>query len=172
MTNVGSQHKSERSFSKVKVGTDVKTIRKSSLCWLLNERSNKLSADRLIRVRGNANVSNMTKKKAAAVEIITGTSIKLEQYYAVFYDDGWYIGRDIEVVQEKEGKRYRIKFLQERLGQFHWPKQSDIQLVEEDFIFFGPIHMIGNLPMEISPALRGKIIQKFRDLKRDLKSTN
>lgn len=167
MPDASSQRKLDRSFLKVKVGTDIKTIRKSSLCWLLNEQSNKLSSDRLIRVRGNTNVSNIGRKNPTTEEKLVGVIINVEEYYAVYYDEGWYIGRVVEVIHEKNEKKYRVKFLQERFGQFHWPKQNDIQLVEECFIFIGPIEMTGNLPLEIPAVQRNKIITKFKEMKRD-----
>ncbi|KAK5648001.1 hypothetical protein RI129_002893 [Pyrocoelia pectoralis] len=162
MKDQSSNKKSEHPFLQIKVGNDIKTIRKSSLCWLYNEQSNKLSADRLIRVRSKSNTTNIENNVTRKEENI---SVNIEEYYAVFYDDTWYIGRVIEETLQQE--KYKIKFLRETLGQFDWPKQDDIQLVEHGFIFFGPIYMTGSLPMTITQAQRIQIIKKYKDMKRN-----
>lgn len=46
----------------------------------------------------------------------------LEKYYAVYYDDRWYLGRLIDFYDEDSSK---IKFLKEELDVFKWPARDD-----------------------------------------------
>lgn len=62
-------------------------------------------------------------------------SIKLEKYYAVYYDSGWYIGR---IIKHVNTNTYLMKFLEVFLESYSWPKKDDIQEVEKKFKFFWP----------------------------------
>lgn len=52
-------------------------------------------------------------------------------YYAVYYDQKWFIGRVIEQVDEK---KFKINFPRENLKAFYWPKEEDIDIVSKSFI--------------------------------------
>ncbi|KAL3279549.1 hypothetical protein HHI36_017056 [Cryptolaemus montrouzieri] len=105
------------------------TEKKSSLCWLVETNKTKLSSDKLLRVRrsqGNMEetsnrkkINRKTDKKRYNKERIQISSsdddlkgnarkinLKLEKYYAVFYDDGWFTGRNVQV-----GEYFKLKFL-------------------------------------------------------------
>lgn len=71
--------------------------------------------------------------------------IILESYYAVFYDDQYYLGRAIELV---EGK-IKMKFLTKVLNKYYWPKKDDIDLVEEKFVLL-KLDLKGNCPYEVT----------------------
>lgn len=89
----------------------------------------------------------------------------LEKYYAIFYDINWYLGRVIDFPDEGETK---IKFLKMGLGNsYEWPKDDDIQTVKNKFIFYGPIHLIGNGPFYIDDKCRRRIDTKYKQLKKN-----
>lgn len=150
-----TDHKTNsNSILKCEINGKTVTIKKSSLCWLLDGQKNKLSSDRLLRVR-----SFQTSKRN-----IEKSALKLEQYYAVFYFEKWFIGRILESVSTNS---FKVKFLEDSLGYFHWPKKDDVAIVDVQFIFFGPIQMIGTYPFQISEEVRQKICTKYKDLKRN-----
>ncbi|KAL3272009.1 hypothetical protein HHI36_022476 [Cryptolaemus montrouzieri] len=47
--------------------------------------------------------------------------LKLEKYYAVFYDVGWFIGRIVQA-----GEYIKLKFLKEDLGRYLWRRKEDL----------------------------------------------
>lgn len=67
--------------------------------------------------------------------------ILIEKYYAVFYDNNYYIGRVIEHCNKDNVK---MKFLKSELNSFVWPRDEDVAIVRIKFIFYGPIELIGN----------------------------
>lgn len=91
--------------------------------------------------------------------------IKVEHYYAVYYDDSWYIGRVIEIIDESMS---RIKFLKEDLHHFIWPKRDDIQQVQNKYIYYGPIILQGVGPFSLTESVRARTINGFKDIKRKL----
>ncbi|KAK5647414.1 hypothetical protein RI129_002306 [Pyrocoelia pectoralis] len=151
---IGSSSESNLPIGFVKVNE--KVIRKSSLCWLLTKNNRKLSSDRLLRVRG---CEEGDKK-------IPTLFLEKEKYYAIYYTEGWYIGRIIETLTESKQVTYTVKFLEENLGSFNWPKKDDVQNVEKQYFFEGPINLIGQLPFVISKECRRKISIKFKNLKK------
>ncbi|KAF5301715.1 hypothetical protein FQA39_LY10646 [Lamprigera yunnana] len=68
-------------------------------------------------------------------------TIELEKYYAVQYEEQWYIGR---VISRSEENFYVMKFLKQEVNVFVWPKNinTDISKVHESYIFYGPIDLI------------------------------
>ncbi|XP_066584552.1 uncharacterized protein [Prorops nasuta] len=66
----------------------------------------------------------------------------LKKYYAVFYDDTFYIGRVIDMQDEK----IKLKFLKLELDHFEWPRDDDIAIVDKEFLFYGPIEILGSSP--------------------------
>lgn len=133
----------------------------------------RISADRLIRVRSNAKPKNpvidMTGARSddvAETRAETRTEICLELYYAVYYSEAWYMGRIIKKVTENT---FKIKFLKFFLNEFVWPKTDDIQDVERQFIFYGPVRMIGTHSLTIDEADRHAIYCKYKEMKRSHK---
>lgn len=88
-------------------------------------------------------------------------SITTEKYYAIIYDNGWYIGRILELREQN----CTIKFLKAELDKFVWPKKDDIQLVPQKYIFYGPIPLIGCNPFEIKRSDKCSIIKLYKKLK-------
>ncbi|KAE9529664.1 hypothetical protein AGLY_011760 [Aphis glycines] len=72
-------------------------------------------------------------------------SIQAEKYYAIIYDSGWYIGRILEILETS----CKIKFSKAELDKFKWPKVDDLQLDPQEYIFYGPISLIGCNPFDI-----------------------
>lgn len=88
-------------------------------------------------------------------------NIEREKHYAIYYDDTWYLGRLIEQM----GSSSKIKFLQSKLEAFVWPKREDIQIIDNNFIFYGPINMVGSYPLHITRHDRLTIIKKYKEFK-------
>ncbi|KAF0721111.1 Uncharacterized protein FWK35_00025479, partial [Aphis craccivora] len=65
-------------------------------------------------------------------------SIQTEKYYAIIYDSGWYIGRILEIIENS----CKIKFLKAELDKYKWPKVDDLQLVPQEYIFYGPVSLV------------------------------
>lgn len=88
----------------------------------------------------------------------------LEHYYAVFYDLNWYIGRVIDFPDEGLVK---VKFLKEGfVDLYEWPKHDDIQVIENKYIFYGPIKLIGSGPFQIDYKCKRRIILQYKSLKK------
>ncbi|CAG9822811.1 unnamed protein product [Phaedon cochleariae] len=68
-------------------------------------------------------------EKSSDSESVMEITIKEEEYYAVYYDLRWYLGRVISV----EEHFCEVKFLKEDMGEFHWPKKDDKQRVERNY---------------------------------------
>lgn len=90
-------------------------------------------------------------------------SIKLENYYVVYYDNTWYIGR---ILSKEPHDNYKIKFLHENLEKFDWPKHNDIQIVNSKFIIHGPITLKGFGPFEITRIDRMSIKNQYKNFKK------
>lgn len=178
----------------------VKTVKKTSLCWLFSDSISKVSTDRLERFKVKKKDSDPSKRiinidkdeeisckqtssnegDTSEDEISEETDLKdenpskkseikilKEHYYSVMYEDAWYIGKVVkEVVTENRKKYIQIKFLKENLDNFSWPKQEDIQNVENIQVFYGPIKMLGSQPMRLSRADRVQINKLFKSLKK------
>ncbi|XP_031357928.1 uncharacterized protein LOC116181664 isoform X2 [Photinus pyralis] len=140
----------------------IKTIRKKTLCWFLDDNVKRLSSDRLLRVRADQNYNSRSPRTESTSETHPLKPV-LESYYAVYYSESWYIGR---VITQSEDKCYKIKFLQSQLNTFIWPKDDDVQTVDQQYIFFGPIKMIGTNNMTISEENRNAIKRKYKSIKK------
>lgn len=96
-------------------------------------------------------------------EIVSKINPLLECYYAVFYDLNWYLGRVVDFPDEGLTK---VKFLKQGLGDsYEWPAHDDTDVVQNHFIFYGPIKLIGNGPFNIEDSCRRRIIMKYRSMK-------
>lgn len=89
-------------------------------------------------------------------------SIKLESYYAIYYDARWYLGR---LIERCEPGKFRVKFLQD-LDTFKWPKKDDIQNVHQYFIFYGPVSLLGSEPFSLKRNDMATIQKRYRALKK------
>ncbi|XP_031350432.1 uncharacterized protein LOC116176097 isoform X1 [Photinus pyralis] len=92
-------------------------------------------------------------------------SIQQEAYYAVCYES-WYIGRIIKVVDNAKSE---IKFLKLELDKYVWPREDDKQIVNNKFIFYGPVSLMGNGPFHLRRNEKIKIEQIFKTIKKELK---
>jgi len=83
-----------------------------------------------------SDIENTPEKNGAEIKNSSNiVEIKLEAYYAVFYDNRWYLGRIIKTDTFKS----TLKFLHFNLDQYFWPKTDDIAEVENKYIFYGPV---------------------------------
>ncbi|KAK5647932.1 hypothetical protein RI129_002824 [Pyrocoelia pectoralis] len=90
--------------------------------------------------------------------------IELEKYYAVFYDEGWFLGKVISKAGGNEEKT-EINFLKKNQENYIWPKKKDIQLVNKQFVFYGPIDLSGNDPFTLKRTDKLKIDINYKRLK-------
>lgn len=90
--------------------------------------------------------------------------IEEEKYYSVFYDGNWNIGSILKKNDEKS--QAKMKFLKSELNLFIWPKVADIQTVNYEYIFYGPIYLNGLAPFTLKRHDKIKIIKNFEELKR------
>ncbi|XP_071829978.1 uncharacterized protein [Apostichopus japonicus] len=77
-----------------------------------------------------------------------GIEIRLEEYYAVFYDNEFYIGR----LLEKDGEEYLFKFLhrvRSASKMYDWPIRSDSEKVLGKFVIDGPLTLVGSGPFSV-----------------------
>ncbi|XP_031336651.1 uncharacterized protein LOC116165990 [Photinus pyralis] len=93
--------------------------------------------------------------------INTKIDISAENYYAVCYLRSWYIGRVLEIFNDDT---CQIKFLKCVLDSYVWPKDKDedIQIVENKFIFYGPISLLGNEPFILQRHQKIQIEKEFK----------
>lgn len=80
-----------------------------------------------------------------------GIEIHHEQYYAVYYDNEYYIGR---MLSEEEGE-YLFKFLHrvrttnQTSKMYDWPARSDHEKVLGKFVIDGPLTLVGSGPFSV-----------------------
>lgn len=176
-------------FIEIKVNNKIMIVKKS-YCWLLDENKGKISTDRLRRFitvnKTNKRTKSYTKvqfkkkqkyqedqmcnesKKKCFLENnsnICNTNIPeilLENYYAVFYDDNYYIGR----VVDQSNNQVKMKFLKSELNSFIWPRNEDVTFIERKYIFYGPIELIGTGPFMLKKSDSEAIHKKYKLTKR------
>lgn len=113
--------------------------------------------------------SDMLKKypdvEINQVESCSSLNIKFEneKYYAVYYDTGWYIGRVLEIMEDK----CKVKFLKADLDNFFWPKNNEVHDVSLSFIFYGPIYLVGSYPFQLKRFDKLNIHNIYKKLKKD-----
>lgn len=73
------------------------------------------------------------------------------------------MGRVIDFWDENKTK---IKFMKKDLDNYIWPRTEDIHTVENRFIFYGPIDLVGNYPFKIKRSDDLRIIKEYKDLKK------
>lgn len=97
------------------------------------------------------------------------TDISINEYYCVYYDEGWYIGK----VTGIEENKYQLKFMNQKDNCFIWPKQDDIDVIEKRFIFYGPVQLIeksgrrGAEKWFLNDLQKMEIINKYKIFKRN-----
>ena len=98
----------------------------------------------------------------------SSSSVVLEEYYAVYYDQNYYIGRAIE----QKGDQLKFKFLhRNRCGfeaQYDWPRRPDIDSVHRRYIIYGPIKLVGNGPFCVHENDISRIKSVHKDMQRRL----
>lgn len=96
--------------------------------------------------------SNESTEEKYSDKFFFNVVIEEEKYYAVIYFEGWYVGRIINKIPSKiqdetapnsAPNMYLMKFLKQDLGSYIWPKQEDVAKVEDTYIFYGPLQLIG-----------------------------
>lgn len=165
----GDEDPLSQEFLKIKLPDgSSKIVKKSSLCWLFTNNTTKLSSDRLHKFK-TKNVCNEKVKNSENTAIQSENvceNVLLENYYAVYYDSKWYIGRVLNNISDNT---VEIKFLKEVLETFSWPRKEDRQVVEKMHLFYGPIQMEGCQPLKLKRFDRDKINALYKSIKRNLK---
>ncbi|KAK9727705.1 hypothetical protein QE152_g19046 [Popillia japonica] len=65
---------------------------------------------------------------------------QLEKFYAVYYDEQFYIWRVVEILNEKVLLIFSRNVSEYKLN---WPKRQNTDLVEANRLFYGPIYFVG-----------------------------
>lgn len=145
-------------FVKLILANRTKIVKKSSLCWLFNNNK-KLSNDRLLRVRQTPTSSHNLSNQMGTKNDNTEVTINTEMRYGVYYDTGWYIGR---ILKKLTNQLSEMKFLFQNLEVFKWPRKDDVQVVDNRFIFYGPINMQSVNPLTITESDIKLIVKEFK----------
>ncbi|XP_031349112.1 uncharacterized protein LOC116175142 isoform X1 [Photinus pyralis] len=87
--------------------------------------------------------------------------VKLEHYYAVAYNDGWYIGRVVEKVKDD---LFQMKYLKYSLDKFIWPRTPDIHDTNIEYIFYGPVCLDGNDPFYLKRSDKVAVEKLYKDI--------
>lgn len=82
---------------------------------------------------------SFSDKNDEETDIAKRITVNKDEYYAVLYDK-WYIGLVIETLDENTSK---IKFLKRELDEYMWHRPEDIQILNNKYIFYGPIKLNG-----------------------------
>lgn len=108
-------------------------------------------------------VPNLDDEILGNNHLSNNVDLKLEHYYAVFYEENWFLGRIISLED-----KIVMKFLKQELDKFIWPdkKNEDIQKVNGKYIFYGPIELTGNDPFFLRRSDKYKIDKQFKALKK------
>ncbi|KAL3265879.1 hypothetical protein HHI36_010071 [Cryptolaemus montrouzieri] len=99
-----------------------------------------------------------TTKREVKVHLLTTIQRGMQGKLILKKHVGWYIGRIVQV-----GEYIKLKFLKEDLGRYLWPKKDDLQFVDKQFIFYGPIDLFGNDPFTISEHERYTIECEYKN---------
>lgn len=134
-------------FAEIEVDGIPIVIKKSCLVWMFSNKGERVSTDRIHRFK--------TSTKAREERIL-----EAEHYYAVYYEDQFYIGRVIVVGDET----CTMKFLKSNLDTYIWPRKDDICDVNNEFIFYGPLDL-GNYPFKIPKNITKQISTKYKAMK-------
>lgn len=139
----------ESHLVKLKIAGESLIIKKTCLVWIFSEKGERISTDRIYRFKNKSNKGD------------SKINLELESYYAIYYEDQYYIGRLIKI----QNKKYCFKFLKKEISVYIWPKKDDIAEVEVDFIFFGPIKLLGNHPFSLNTDTVQKIEKQYKQMK-------
>lgn len=160
--NIDTSNKNSH-LIKVKLSTGKYcTVKKRTLCWLFQNQTTKLSSDRILRFKNNkVSDGKLVEKHTESYVDTEKICVEIEKYYAVFYEEDWFLGR---IIENQNG--VKIKFLKKDLDQYIWPKNEDMQVVQEKFIFYGPINLLGNSPFFLKRPDKIAILKKYKNLKK------
>lgn len=89
-------------------------------------------------------------------------SLEAEKYFAVYYDISWYLGRIISLNEDT----CVVKFLKENLEKFDWPAHEDKQVLKKQYVFYGPIQLIGSGPFTLKRADYVQIKNRYSAMKK------
>jgi len=85
-----------------------------------------------------------------------------KKYYAVYYNNTFYIERVMEIFENST----KIKFLKSELDVYKWLKETDIQIVQNEYLFFGPVTLIENEPFYLNGHEKILVEKRYKELKR------
>ncbi|PIK36573.1 hypothetical protein BSL78_26595 [Apostichopus japonicus] len=92
-----------------------------------------------------------------------GINMEKEKYYAVFYDNEYYVGKLVDL----DGDFFIFKFLHRVRNAksmiYDWPKRPDSEKIHGKYVIHGPLHMIGNGPFAI--AGQAKVDALYNEMK-------
>lgn len=78
----------------------------------------------------------------------------MDDYYAVYYDRAYYIGRvtDHCLCEVVDVPHVKFKFLHKDLAgnSFSWPRRDDIECVHPMWIFYRPVTITGHNPFKVA----------------------
>ncbi|KAL0100980.1 hypothetical protein PUN28_019401 [Cardiocondyla obscurior] len=155
-------------FIEIEINNKIIVVKKFSYCWFLDEGNGKISTDRLRRfmtVSSSPEKNENGLEKECFLENIPEIynkndvpKIFLEKYYAVFYDDKYYIGR----VVDQCNNHVKIKFLKSEFNSFVWPRDEDITFIDAKYIFYGPIELVVTGPFVLKHYDAEPIHKKYK----------
>lgn len=90
--------------------------------------------------------------------------IDCECYYAVFYEEDWFIGKVLEKVRDK----FKMIFLKKENDMFLWPDKEDVAKVEQNYIFYGSITLLGSDSFQLKRVDFLNISKKYNNIKNNL----
>ena len=81
-----------------------------------------------------------------------------------FYEEYWFLGK---IIRKTGTSKSKIKFLKKETLSFIWPKKENIADVENKFIFYGPVEVLGEESVTLRRSDLCKIGQKYKSIKKD-----
>ena len=95
-------------------------------------------------------------------------SVDCECYYAVFYEEDWFIGKVLEKVRDK----FKMIFFKKENSleniKFVWPEKAGISKVEQKYVFYGPISLLGSDSFQLKRVDFLNISKKYNNLRNKL----
>lgn len=89
-----------------------------------------------------------------------------EHIYAIFYDEDWYLGRIIDIYPEEVKVKFLRKTIQKSTEDFTWSHKHETYNVKKEYVFYGPINLIGNDPFSLKRSDKIKINERYKSLKK------
>lgn len=177
------KHKDQEKRDKEREKENRKKIREEKKLQKVQEKTNKDEENRKKRKRGKkadsdsdsstSETEDITYQDSSDGEFVVVESedeeksenkkvhLEVEKYYAVFYEEQYFIGRIVNIED-----LLVIKFLKEITeNNFVWPQKDDVDKVDPKYVFYGPIALRGNEPFSIDNAIHRKIRCCYRQFK-------